>query len=228
MKTALSTKTLDGDTLAFAKSLNLDVQCADFIKTTPLFFNVEHINFHLFDAVVFTSAHAVEFFFENNRASDLIEGKQIFALQGKTANSLSARGISTNLQAASADELADEIFKSKTCKAVMHICGELRLPVLESKLKRAGMEFAEMVIYQTILQTAKKVDEAFDAILFFSPSGVEGFAELNDPGRAVCCCIGKTTANALKEKKNSATIILPKEPSPKAMLTAVSDYFNNN
>jgi uroporphyrinogen-III synthase len=228
MKTVLSTKTLDGITLAFAQTLSLDVRCADFIETKPLLFNIEHINFAIFDAVAFTSANAVNYFFENNRAADLIAGKQIFALQGKTTGSLLSRGITANLQAASADELADEIVKGKTCKAVLHICGEMRLPVLESKLKQAGLNYAEMVIYQTIVQTAKKIDESFDAILFFSPSGVEGFTALNDSGKAVCCCIGKTTANALKDKNNTARIILPEQPSPSSMLSAVKVYFQNH
>ena len=225
----LSTKTLDGDTLAFAQTQNLAVECVDFIETTAVPFNLENIEQQNFDAVAFTSTNAVKYFFENNRVADLIKDKQIFALEGKTSSGLLTSGIKANSESASADELADEIVDSKTCKSVLHPCGNLRLPVLESKLRQAGVAYTDLVVYQTKIVTDKKVNKQFDAILFYSPSGVEGFMAQNNFGNeTVCCCIGQTTAQALKEKKNTANIVLPAEPSPKAMLTSLADYFNNN
>jgi uroporphyrinogen-III synthase len=229
MKKVLSTKTLGSDALAFAQTKNLEVECVDFIETSGLAFNIELINLSVFDAIAFTSANAVKYFFENNRAAALIKDKQVFALEGKTTSGLLTRGITTNIQAASADELADAIIKSKTSHAVLHLCGTLRLPVLGDKLKKAGFDYAEIVVYQTIIQTGKKVNKSYDAILFFSPSGVEGFMEQNNfGGETVCCCIGKTTAHTLKEKKNTANIILPEQPSPLSMLSAVSNHFQNH
>ena len=229
MKKVLSTKTLDSETLAFAQTLNLDVQCVDFIETRALSFNAESINQQSIDALAFTSANAVRFFFENKEAASLIKGKSVFALQGKTKEELEANGAKVNLEAASAIELANEIVGHKAAKSVLHICGNLRLPALENKLKEAGIAYTDLTVYETNVLANKKVNEAFDAILFFSPSGVEGFMAMNSINdEAVCCCIGQTTANALKEKKTTVNIIIPNQASPKAMLTAVSDYFNNN
>ena len=61
----LSTKTLDSDTLAFAQTLNLEVECVDFIETVAAAFNAKNMQAQNFDAVAFTSANAVKFFFEN-------------------------------------------------------------------------------------------------------------------------------------------------------------------
>lgn len=64
MKKVLSTKTLDSDTLAYAQTLQLDVQCMDFIETTAFPFKLELFINKNFDALAFTSASAVKFFFE--------------------------------------------------------------------------------------------------------------------------------------------------------------------
>ena len=225
----LSTKTLDGETLAFAQTLNLDVQCIDFIETTALPFNLDSTGLQTFDAIAFTSANAVKFFFENELASSMINGKAVFALRGKTSEELLARGIKANTDASSANELADEIVSGRVIKSVLHICGNLRLPVLENKLKVAGVDYNNLVVYQTKVLANKKVNQPYEAILFFSPSGVEGFMGSNNfEAETICCCVGQTTANALKEKKSTANLIISNEPSPKAMLTAVADYFNNN
>ena len=229
MKTVLSTKTLDGAMLAFAQTLKLDVQCIDFIETTALPFNLDFTVLQTFDAIAFTSANAVKFFFENELAASLINGKAVFALRGKTSEELLAKGLEANAEAASANELADEIARNQTIKSVLHIGGNLRLPVLENKLKAAGISYNDLAVYQTKVLDNNQVNQPYEAILFFSPSGVEGFMGSNNfEAETVCCCIGQTTANALKEKKSTANIIISNQPSPKAMLTAVADYFNNN
>jgi uroporphyrinogen-III synthase len=225
----LSTKTLDSDTLAFAKTLNLEVACIDFIKTTSAPFDIKNINPKNFDAIIFTSANAVKYFFENSAAVDLVKDKVVFALQGKTGEGLLVRGIKTNVIGNTASELADGIIEAKSSNAVLHVCGNLKLPVLENKLSMADIGYSDLIVYQTIPCYDKKVNEVFDAVLFYSPSGVEAFFGQNDFGdEAVCCCIGQTTADALRIKKNTINIITPQQPSPTAMLKAVADYLNRN
>ena len=229
MKKVLSTKTLDGDALAYAQTQNLDVQCIDFIETTAIPFHLENIFLKNFDAIAFTSANAVKYFFKNSGEKDLLKGKQVYALQGKTSEELLARGIITDLGANSASELADVIISGKSARSVLHVCGNLKLAVLEQKLDHALIKYEDLVVYQTLTLVNKKVTGPFDAILFFSPSGVDGFMALNNfENETVCCCIGQTTRLALKEKRSAANIILPDQPSPISMLSAVTDYFNNN
>ena len=225
----LSTKTLDNEALAYAQTKNLEVHCIDFIETKALPFNLENIKDDSFDAIAFTSANAVKYFFENTGARALVGGKQIFALVGRTKDELLTRGIKANITAGSADELADAIIASKSAQGVLHVCGNLKLPVLEKKLKAAGVLYNDVIVYETITHPEKKVNGHFAAILFYSPSGVESFlAENNFEDQTVCCCIGATTAQALKKKKNTANIILPAQPSPIFMLSVVSDYLRGN
>ena len=229
MKKVLSTKTLDGETLAYALTQNLDVQCEDFIETTAFPFKLELLNGKSFDALAFTSPVAVKYFFENKNAIAFATGKQIFAIQGKTREELLVKGFKADIIAASANELAVAVIKSGTSKDVLHICGNLRLPVLEEELYKGGVQYTDLMVYQTGTKAKKIAVNSFDAIMFYSPSGVESFLtrnELND--NMVCCCIGNTTAQALKEKKNSATIILAEQPTPQSMLFELANYFQDH
>ncbi len=228
MKKVLSTKTLNSDTLAYAQTLQLDVQCVDFIETTAFPFKIEQLSYKNFDALAFTSANAVKYFFQNNGAAALAKGKKIFAIQGKTQDELLGKEIETTITAASAQELATAIIKGNAAKDVLHICGNLRLPVMEETLQQAGILYADLMVYQTGTK-AKKVNDTFDAILFYSPSGVESFLALNNlNNETVYCCIGSTTAQELKATNNTITIILPEQPSPQSMLTSVSNYFKDH
>lgn len=225
----LSTKTLDQDTLAYAQTLNLAVQCVDFIETTAFPFKFEHLGNRTFDALAFTSANAVKYFFKNKDSASFTKGKKIFAIAGKTQEELLMKGISTDITGASAEELGNAIGLRKAAKNVLHVCGNLRLPVLESKLNEAGILYTDLMVYQTGTKAKKVMDEQLDAILFYSPSGVDSFLLLNDiSNETVCCCIGATTAQAIKDRKPSATVILPGEPSPQSMLDSIALYFSKS
>ena len=224
MKKVLSTKTLDPDALAYAQTQNLHVQCVDFIETRPVKFTLPPTNF---SAIAFTSSNAVKYFFAEAGSAAHIKNKKVFAIQGKTADELLARGITADITGPSAEELGLAITGSDFTGSVLHICGNLRLPVLENKLKAAGIAYQDMPVYETIL-TRRKINESFDAVLFFSPSGVDGFMAMNDVSdNTLCCCIGSTTAQALKEKRKDANIITSPQPSPVAMLKAVANYWGN-
>jgi uroporphyrinogen-III synthase len=224
MKTVLSTKTLEPDALAYAQTLNLDVRCMDFIETAVVPFDLKNIAPESFDALVFTSANAVKYFFDAEISRNLLRGKEVFALEGKTKDELLAKGVKIDAEASSADELAEVIIDNR-CRSVLHICGNLKLNVLENKLQQAGFRYQDLVVYRTDI-LPKKVTELYDAILFFSPSGVESFLALNNlDDKVVCCCIGSTTAQALKEKSGAAKIITPVQSLPVAMLSEVWGYW---
>jgi uroporphyrinogen-III synthase len=229
MMKVLSTKTLDSDTLAYAQTLNIEVVCVDFIAITAVPFDIKNIDQKKFDTVVFTSANAVKYFFESNDAAGLVKDKTVFGLQGKTGEGLLAAGVKANVIGNNASELADSIIEGKSSTAVLHVCGNLKLPVLENKLKVAGIGYTDLMVYKTIRYNDKRVNELFDAVLFYSPSGVDAFLAQNDLGyKTICCCIGHTTTEALRAKKNTANIITAQQPSPIAMLTAVADYWKRN
>lgn len=229
MKKVLSTKTLDAEVLAYAHTKDLDVQCIDFIETKGYPFTLETLFSKSFDALAFTSPSAVKYFFENKDAVAFSQNKSIFAIEGKTSEELLSRGIKPDITASSAHQLADAIISNKAAYDILHVCGNLRLPVLEDEMREAGILYTDLMVYQTGTKAKKIADDHFDAILFYSPSGVESFFTLNDvDSKTVCCCIGNTTAQELKEKKKTAKIILPQQPSPLSMLSAVADHLKSN
>ncbi|HAV55223.1 MAG TPA: uroporphyrinogen-III synthase, partial [Aequorivita sp.] len=77
-----------------------------------------------------------------------------------------------------------------------------------SKLKENHIAFEEIEVYKTTLNP-KKFERQFDAILFFSPSGVRSYCEersnlINDEPTFVC--IGTTTASEAKKYSENVVI----------------------
>ncbi len=60
-------------------------------------------------------------------------------------------------------------------------------------------------MYKTTLNP-KKFDRQFDAVLFFSPSGVQSFFSENNIAIGKAICIGKTTASEAKKYTDNVVI----------------------
>lgn len=224
--TVLSTKTIDQKTVDYAASLNLDVRCVDFIKVSGVKVDVSSIDRHLFDSVAFTSSNAVKHFFQNENAPILLNGKNIFSLSGKTSEELSKRNFKVTCIGETAEELANSIIQSKLSKSVLHVCGNLTLKGLGEKLQKMKIEYTPVLVYKTVLQKNIILKEDFDAIMFYSPSGVKSFFINNKlKNETVCCCIGHTTAEVVREKKHNARIILPRLSSTLLMIEAIAWNF---
>ena len=73
----LSTKQLDDKTINYARSLNFDITCVDFIKIVSAKWDENILNLHEFDSVAFTSDNAVKYFAENKRAAEWIKNKNV-------------------------------------------------------------------------------------------------------------------------------------------------------
>lgn len=220
----LSTKSLDKTIIAHARSLNMEVKCVDFIEIKETEFDIASV-MQGFDSVAFTSANAVNYFFQNKKASELLNGKNIFSLSGKTQEELLKHHTDISLAKENAGNLADAIVQSKHLKSVLHIAGNLTLDVFGKKLKNAGIDYTLLAVYQTVLKSERVLDKDIDTIMFYSPSGVESFFAANEINKQmVYCCIGNTTAAALKDKYSDAKIILPSQPTPRAMIDAIFQF----
>ena len=113
-----------------------------------------------------------------------------------------------------AETLAKLIIEKHSDKKFTFFCGNLRRDTLPYLLKKAQIPVIEVEVYKTTLNP-KKFDQQFDAVLFFSPSGVESFFSKNKPFRSQSppsgdlgglICIGSTTANAAKEYSDNVHI----------------------
>jgi uroporphyrinogen-III synthase len=71
------------------------------------------------------------------------------------------------------------------------------------------------VVYDTAINV-KKINAAPDAILFYSPSGVESHTNMNTISKSSCFCIGETTAKALPEQPKELVVL--ENPSIKTLV----------
>jgi uroporphyrinogen III methyltransferase/synthase len=111
-------------------------------------------------------------------------------------------------------------------------------PDLPPALKRHGAEVREVVAYRTLRPTdvgqrdLKQITEgAADAVLFFSPSAVQHFAELfgGEQLRALqdklaITAVGPVTANALRQV-GAQRIVMAADTTAGAVVTALEEHF---
>ena len=177
--------------------------------------------------LVFTSSNAVRAFELILKQEGLrIEGKTIFCLSGKTKDAVTKafEGNSIiNSEARNAEELAG-IVVAEGIKEVVFICGNKRRDALPEILSASGIQMQEIVVYETE-ESPKKMDEDFDAVLFFSPSAVSSFFRYNQLSEdTICFAIGETTAESLKEM-NIENIVISPYPQEERLFETLINYY---
>ena len=174
--------------------------------------------------VVFTSGNAVEavskklqykkpnwkIYCIGNTTKDLVE-----KLVGKE----SIVAIANN-----AAELAEKIIANKLDKEVYFFCGDKKRDELPALLQENNIAVNEIEVYTTTI-LHHIIQKQYDAILFFSPSAMEGFFTKNDiDERTILFAIGNTTANEIK-KFSKNEIVVNDKPGKKELIEKVVAYF---
>jgi uroporphyrinogen-III synthase len=229
----LSTKKLEPSLIEQAKKNDIQIIEQDFISVKPIwnqetfdkirsFINNKTLN------IALTSANAVDSLNNYMHFSDtyLVVDWNIFCLSGKTKeaviNALLLRKSIVG-EAGDANELANKIIK-KGVKEIIFFCSDKRRDELPAALKTANIQVHEIVLYETT-ETPVIVDNNFDAVLFFSPSGVQSFFSANELNEdSVCFAIGRTTATSIATFTQNK-IIKSIAPDPKMMVQEVIEYF---
>lgn len=173
-------------------------------------------------ALIFTSQNAVQSVLQNRNSEDL-KSKNIFCVGTKTKLLLEENGFKVVEYVDYAVDLATIILSKYKHLCFTFFCGNLRQDILPNKLKKNGIVFNEIEVYETVL-TPKKVTCKVDAILFFSPSGVESYLKENKITSEVCFCIGNTTAKKLKQNK-TAKIVVSKEPKIEELINELIKHY---
>ena len=177
---------------------------------------------------IFTSKNAVKAFVNYISANKINVQKKsnFFAISGETQQALVDEGYKVLIAKDNAAALANEIISTSKEQQFVFFCGDKRRNELPDAMQQAGLDVEEVVLYKTVLQSLK-ITVSYQAILFFSPSAVEGFFKENILAKTVqCFCIGYTTANALKEYKINNKIKVISYPSQQVMIDEVLHYFN--
>ena len=187
----LSTKVLSPTQRETLENANFSVIEADFIATRNQNFELQAINTNL----IFTSQNAAQSVLLHPKCQEL-KSKNVFCVGIKTKALLEENGFNVIVYVDYAADLAEIITLIYANESYTFFSGNLRKETLPKALKEAKIKFNEIQVYETSL-TPKKVKEAVEAILFFSPSGVESYLKENTIKKELCFCIGETTAAAL-------------------------------
>lgn len=201
----LSTKILSSNQKQELLDANFNVIEADFINTKNQSFELKELNQNL----IFTSQNAAQSILDHPKCEEL-KSKNVFCVGLKTKILLSESGFNVIAYTGYASDLAEIIALVYSSESYTFFSGNLRKETLPKILKEANVKFNEIQVYETTL-TPQKIKTPVDAILFFSPSGVESYLKDNKIKKEVCFCIGETTAEALE--KYTKNIIVAQKPS---------------
>lgn len=175
--------------------------------------------------IIITSQNGAKAFLQKLKSSQLLpslvdrgiggDGLEMscYAVGKKTTVFLEENGLKVAKTAQNAADLARFIAKNHKKEHFYYYCGNRRRDQLPTILTEAQVSFQEVITYETSLNH-KSFDQNFDGLLFFSPSGVEAFAQANPFNPPLlkervgvsCFCIGETTAAAALEYTNNVIV----------------------
>lgn len=220
--TILSTKKLLPSQKQAVLNANFAIVEEDFI-TVSYKKNISFLD-DLGRAIIFPSQNAVYAVLDSQEVAALKQ-KKVFCVGIKTKELLEKNGFTVIESADYALDLSKIIIEKYNKERFTFFCGNLRRDDLPNALKNNNIYLTEIEIYQTIL-SPKKTINTLDAILFFSPSGVESYLQMNTISDEICFCIGTTTAQVLKNKKIK-NIIIAKKPSVENVIDKLMEYYSS-
>lgn len=191
MPTVLSTKRLAANQRSLLLNAGLSLVEYNAIHIDWMPFKMPgHVNH-----AIFTSQNAVKAVLcQDSKIS------QCYCVGEKTKALLEENGQKVSVTTEYASELSDYLVKNHKNNSFHFFCGNIRSDEIPTRLKENDIDVKETVVYKTTLNP-KKFQRNFDAVLFFSPSGVRSFFEEGDNlknNKAVLVCIGTTTASEAK------------------------------
>lgn len=207
MPNVLSTKILTESQTNLLLNANLSLVQYNAIEIKPLY-SPDSFHNNYFENAIVTSQKSVDFI-----KSAKIE--RCFSVGQKTAELLKKYNFHVEVVAEYGADLAEIIAKKYSDFSFRFFCSEQRRDELPSKLKSQNVSFEEIHLYKT-QPKLKKFHRNFDAILFFSPSGVKSFFELNSAKHSTLICIGETTARCAR--KFSSEVFVAKYTSIESMI----------
>lgn len=196
MKSVLSTKKLSLSQTELLLNAGLSLVQYDAIKIEFLPFEVP---LEVKNAII-TSQNAVRSILNSE-----FKIQNCFCVGQKTKALLEENGFRVIQMAEYAAELADYLVKNHQNDSFHFFCGNIRSDEIPARLKENNIALREIEVYKTTLNP-KKFERQFDAILFFSPSGVKSFVAENTLGRSLTVCIGTTTASEAKKHTEKVAI----------------------
>ena len=167
---------------------------------TKAFPNLSYLENAKFENGIVTSQTSVSILKEKQ-----VKLKNVFCVGQKTASKLKELNFSIAEVANYGEDLAKIISTTYTGLSFSFFCGRIRNDELPSLLKKNKIDFTEHHLYETV-SNPKKFTHFFDAVMFFSPSGIKSYYAHNSFKGERIICIGKTTAMAARQINNKIEI----------------------
>jgi len=209
----LSTKKLSSEQKEILRQVNVTLQEYNAISIEELPF--KPIN-KIENAIV-TSQNSARILIKNK-----VLIKKVFCVGEKTASLMQANGCKLIETSKNGTVLARFIVKNHKNDSFIFFCGNRRRSELPNILQQNQVSFTEEILYETTLNS-NKFDEVFDAILFFSPSGVMSYIQENLLGNSIAFCIGSTTAAAINSE--TVEVIISEKSSVESVLSKLKEYW---
>ena len=204
MLAVLSTKKLSGNQRSLLLNAGISLVEYNAIK-------IEFVPFEIplnIENAIFTSQNAVEAIQDSR-----FKIQNCFCVGEKTKSLLEENDRKVIAMTEYASQLAENLVNNHRNDSFHFFCGNIRSDEIPSKLKENNISFEEIEVYRTTLNP-KKFERKFDAVLFFSPSGVRSFVEGNTNNNKITAfagitkavCIGTTTA--FEAKKYTENVVI--------------------
>ena len=178
------------------------------------------------NSLVFSSVNAVNSFFQNGfKPNENFVSKnfnKIYTVGLATKKEVRKHGFGTFKVTKHAKELSEFIIDSSAKEKFLHFCGNLALDVLNKTLPLQNITYKKIPVYETQL-LYPQISGNYDAVCFFSPSGVRSFAKFNSLENIKIFSIGETTEKEIR-KFTENPVITSKESNLDDLLTLISAH----
>jgi len=216
----LSTRKLNKDLRHLFDDLKFDFYQDDFISIQPLKFNFPEHN----GSWIFTSKNAVDAVFSINKNIDKFFNK-IYCVGENTKSLLLKKGQKITKMAQNSSILADFISKTAKNEEFIFCRSDIKNEEFSIFFKKKNIKLKELVVYNNIAEPIK-YNQVFDAILFYSPSGIKSFMTNNSLNNSYCICIGNTTSKYVNQYSDK--VLYCKVPTIENVIRKTIKLFNND
>lgn len=179
---------------------------------------------------VFTSTNGVKALREMMDAGLQVRPEtQLFAVGSKTQEALQELGLDAEIPyTQDGRHLAELIVEKGKINSVIYFHGSLSRDELTARLTEHDIEVIEIEVYRTVINPVFLPEKPVSAVLFYSPSAVEGFKQGQGFGAELPAlfAIGPTTAEAIRSETGQKVITV-EQPDTAVLLRTVSDYIYN-
>ena len=215
----LSTKILSENLKEIFDDNKFDLFEHDFIKIGSLNFELPNHD----GSWIFTSQNAVNAVFSISKSMDLIFNK-IYCVGENTKSVLSKKGQKVVKNLKNSSKLANFISKHAKNEKFIFCRSDIKNGNFTDFFKKEKIDLKEIVVYDNQPNSIVLKDK-FEAIMFYSPSGIKSFLKNNQLGSSHCICIGETTASYAKNY--SSNVLSCKTPSIKHVIDKTIKLFEN-